>query len=103
MVEILDRKETWVYPRYCTWFSDHALPDALPKRKEEIADSFAYGEDVFEDDQILLNRAVYYIPLSAAEAKSGQPEMFGFTELNLMKIGDDGDVSEIVAVEYTLL
>ncbi len=38
-----------------------------------------------------------------SESSSGRPEVFGFTELNMMKQDPGGDIEELVPVEYALL
>lgn len=94
---------TWVYQHYLNWFAERARPDAAPKPEDEIVGAYSYNEDVFDDGHIILSRMVYYVPLTSSEAKSGRPELFGFTELNLMEESSDGDVEGITAVEYALL
>ncbi|ANU54117.1 hypothetical protein I5Q82_10125 [Acutalibacter muris] len=94
---------TWVYQHYLSWFSDHARSDAIPKREEEIVGAHSYNEDVFSDGHISLNRVIYYVPLKQSEAKSGKPEIFGFTELNLLEEDSSGDIEKITPVEYALL
>ena len=93
----------WVYQRYLSWFSDHARSGAAPKTEEDLAGTYSYNEDVFDDGHILLNRVVYYVTLSPPESSSGRPEVFGFTELNMMKQDPGGDIEELVPVEYALL
>lgn len=94
---------SWVYQRYLSWFTDHARDDAVPKLEEEMAEAYSYNEDVFDDGHILLNRIVYFVPLNSWETKSGNQEMFGFTELNLLEEDSVGDVERVVSVEYALI
>lgn len=94
---------SWVYQSYLLWFSEHARPGAAPKPDEELIGAYSYNEDVFEDGHIYLNRVVYYVPLDSREAKSGKPEIFGFSELNLMEKDEIGDIKGITPVEYELI
>lgn len=94
---------TWVYQHYLAWFAEHARPGTAPKPEEQLVGAYSYNEDVFDDGHIILSRMVYYVPLPSSEAKSGRPELFGFTELNLMEESRDGDIEGITAVEYALL
>lgn len=93
----------WVYQCYLSWFRDRARPGAAPKQEEELIGAYSYNEDVFEDGHIYLNRVVYYVPLNSCEAKSGKPEVFGFSELNLLEKDCCGDIEEIIPVEYALI
>lgn len=93
----------WVYQSYLKWFADHARPGAVPKQEEELAGAHSYNEDIFDDGHIVLSRMVYYVMLGPSEAQSGQPELFGFTELNLMECNGCEDVEQVIAVEYALL
>lgn len=94
---------TWIYQCYLDWFSSHARPGAAPMPEEELAGVQAYNEDVFDNGSIVLSRVVYYVPLAPSEAKSGRPELFGFTELNLLQGNGEGDIRDIAPVEYALL
>lgn len=94
---------SWIYQTYLEWFSGRARPGAVPRQEEEIAGASCYSEEIFDNGHVVLNRVVYYVPLKASEAISGVPEMFGFTELNLMEANPDGDIEEITPVEYALL
>lgn len=94
---------SWVYQYYLAWFADRAQPGAAPKSEEEIIGTYSYNEDIFDDGHITLSRVVHYVPLTSREAKSGKPELFGFTELNLIEERSDGEIAKIVPVEYTLL
>lgn len=91
-----------IYEAYLMWFHDKARPSAVPKGKEDLLQYQSGHEDVYEDAGVLLNRMFFVIPLLPSESKSGQFELFQFSELNLMKkdIKSD-DTEEVISVEYT--
>jgi len=92
-----------VYQDYLTWFRERARPNANPKEKEELLGCQIFHEDIFENDNLLLNRMYFLIPLSPSQSKSGELEAFQFSELNLMmKIHADkiDEIAGILCVEY---
>lgn len=93
----------WLYQSYLSWFHSHARPEAFPKNGEEIVSSFSNSEEIFNNGRVVLNRLVYYVTLPSADSVSGKPEVFGFTELNLMEDDGCGNFLEVTPVEYAVL
>lgn len=92
-----------VYQDYLAWFWERARPTANPKEKEEVLGCQIFHEDIFENDDILLNRMYFLIPLSPSQSKSGALETFRFSELNLMlKIHMESaeEITDILPVQY---
>lgn len=92
-----------VYQDYLAWFREQARPTANPREKEELLGCQIFHEDIFENDNILLNRMYFLIPLSPSQSKSGALEIFRFSELNLMlKMCSDkiDHVVGIIPAEY---
>ena len=84
------------------WFHDKARPSAVSKSEEDCLRYQSEYEDVYEDAGVRINRMFFGIPLLPSESKSGQFELFRFSELNLMKKETELDDSEeVISVEYT--
>ena len=92
-----------VYDDYLAWFHERAVPTAMPKDREDVMQYQLCNEDVYEDEETLLNRMYFFIPLLPSESKNGKPQVFIIEELNLMKKanGDPEDIEDFMPVEYT--
>ncbi|UNI72511.1 MAG: hypothetical protein [Chaetfec virus UA24_244] len=92
-----------VYQFYLAWFEKEAVAGAVPLEKEEVLAYQIFNDDIYENDELLLNRMYFSLPLSPALSRSSTLENFCFSELNLMeKIQPSNDVVNMLSVEYRI-
>lgn len=92
-----------IYQEYLTWFRERARPGCTPANIGQITGLNSINEDVFEDEDMVINRIYYHIPLSALFSHSGKLEVFSFSSLNLMEKCPNGEERElrlVLPLEY---
>lgn len=95
-----------VYGEYLRWFRRKAVSSAVRKGRRELAALPVYNEDVFDGGSFTLNRMYFLVFLPPSQSRSGKPEYFSFSQLNLMErtwsMSGGDRVEKMIPLEYRL-
>lgn len=91
------------YQEYLAWFAEKAKAGEIPLSWKEIFHTFLFSRTLREDPQKALawDQAYFITWIHPAQARSGRPEWFLFTAVDMLPMDQNGDVlSEPIWTDY---
>lgn len=90
-----------IYGEYLEWFRERAKPGREPKGRRGLFETFLFSQTVVDGAAFALDQAFFITWICSKDAKSGRPEWFLFSELDMLPRDEDGDVLPPLKTAYT--